>query len=226
MAPAPAVALVATAAGARNAAMLSPTPAPAPASESGGAALRAMIGQMLIIGFPGTSPSEEWPSRIAGMIRGGEIGGVILFGYNIATPGQLKTLNASLRAANPALPPFLCIDQEGGQIQRLTRAQGFVGLPSAKRVATMDQAAAYRFYRQSAQELADLGFNINLGPVVDLDTYPEKSCDRAQGAELRQRSENRHRLRHAVHRRARAGWRAYRRQALPRPRLGPQGPTS
>ena len=173
MAPAPAVSLAAAAAGARNAAMLTPTPAPPPADESGGAALRAMIGQMLIIGFPGTAPSEAWPSRIAGMIRAGEIGGVILFGYNIVTPGQLKTLNASLRAANPALPPFLCIDQEGGQIQRLTRAQGFVGLPSAKRVATMDQAAAYRFYRQSAQELADLGFNVNLGPVVDLDTYPE-----------------------------------------------------
>ena len=132
-----------------------------------------MIGQMLIIGFPGSSPKEEWPSRIAGMIRDGEIGGVILFGYNIWGPAQVKTLTASFRAASPGLAPFICIDQEGGQIQRLTRAQGFVGLPSAKRVATMDQAAAYRFYRQSAAELADLGFNVNLGPVVDLNTYPE-----------------------------------------------------
>jgi hypothetical protein len=42
------------------------------------AQLRAMIGQMLVIGFPGTSVQEEWPARVAEMIGKGEIGGVLL----------------------------------------------------------------------------------------------------------------------------------------------------
>jgi beta-N-acetylhexosaminidase len=104
------------------------------------------------------------------MIRDGRIGGVILFAQNVADPSQLKRLIGSLSDAGRPLRPFICVDQEGGTIQRLTKAKGFVGLPSAREVSRLEQAAAYRLYRKGAGELADLGVNVNFGPVVDLNT--------------------------------------------------------
>jgi beta-N-acetylhexosaminidase len=151
------------------------TPKRSPAAQQAqrpeaGPALRGMIGQMILIGFPGQRTTEEWPSRAARMIRDGRIGGVVLFGQNVADPGQLKKLVASLVDGGRPLRPFIAIDQEGGTIQRLTRAKGFVGLASARDIARMDQGTAYRLYRRTASELADLGINLNFGPVVDLNT--------------------------------------------------------
>jgi beta-N-acetylhexosaminidase len=131
-----------------------------------------MIGQMILLGFPGTKAAEERPARVARMIRDGEIGGVILFPGNIAAPSQLKALTASLDRAGGSLRPFIGIDQEGGAIQRLTAAKGFAGLASARKVASQDEAAAYRVYRDAAREQAGLGINLNLGPVVDLEVDP------------------------------------------------------
>jgi beta-N-acetylhexosaminidase len=131
--------------------------------------LRAMLGQMILIGFPGTKPAEEWPARVIKMIRDSEIGGVILFPGNIVDPAQLKALDAALTRAGGGTPPFIAVDQEGGAIQRLTVAKGFAGLPSARKVASGDEAAAYRLYRDAARELAGVGINLNFGPVVDLE---------------------------------------------------------
>src|SRR5258708_7330774 len=54
--------------------------------------LRAKIGQMIMIGFPGVNPGEDWPARIAKMIRDGQIGGVVLYSQNVVDPRQLKSL--------------------------------------------------------------------------------------------------------------------------------------
>lgn len=127
--------------------------------------LRTMLGQMIVVGFPG---GPEWPGRIAQMVHDGAIGGVILFADNVADPRQVKNLVSSFQVADRRPPPFVMVDQEGGIVQRLAPAKGFPDVPSAERVATKDQASAYKLYRREAQELADLGFNVNLGPVVDL----------------------------------------------------------
>ena len=55
-------------------------------------------------------------------IRAGQIGGVILFGSNIASPSQLKALTAKLQLAahNGGQPPLLITtDQEGGLVKRI-----------------------------------------------------------------------------------------------------------
>jgi len=132
--------------------------------------LRKKIGQMILIGFPGTEPGEEWPDRIRNMIRDGSIGGTILFSQNVVDPVQLKRLTGSF--GQKAQPALVCVDQEGGSIQRLTQAKGFAGLPSAQRVAAMDPAAVDKLYRGASQELSRLGINCNFGPVLDLNTDP------------------------------------------------------
>jgi beta-N-acetylhexosaminidase len=144
----------------------------APDDASARPSLRAMIGQMILIGFPGTRPQDEWPARIVKLIEEGRIGGVVLYDYNIVSPRQLKALNAAFNAAGGALRPFICIDQEGGSVQRLSRAKGFVGLPGAARISTLDLDKAYELDASAARELADLGFNVNFGPVVDVNVNP------------------------------------------------------
>jgi len=149
------------------------------------AKLRTMIGQMLLIGFPGASMEEEWPRRVTAMIAKGEIGGVLLLAGNIRSPGQLKTLTAALEKAGRGIKPFIAIDQEGGAVQRLPRYKGFLGLPAAQTVALSGSAAALTLYTRQAQELAALGITVNLGPVLDLNVNPDNpiiaELDRSYG---------------------------------------------
>ena len=137
------------------------------------AQLRAMIGQMLIIGFPGTSVQEEWPARIAAMIGKGDIGGVLLLGDNIESPKQLRELTGALRGAGGIFPPLIAVDQEGGVVQRLSPYKGFLGLPAAKTVAATDVETAYRLYAEQARQLVAGGITVNFGPVADLNLNPD-----------------------------------------------------
>jgi beta-N-acetylhexosaminidase len=131
--------------------------------------LRRMIGQMLVVGFPGATASEAWPSRAIRWVQEGKIGGVLLLGHNVSSPGQLKMLTSRLSEAGGPVRPLIAIDQEGGAVQRLTREKGFRGLASAGEIArTADPIAAFTIYTRQADELAANGINVNLGPVVDL----------------------------------------------------------
>jgi beta-N-acetylhexosaminidase len=141
--------------------------------QPGEPSLEAMIGQMILIGFPGTKATEEWPARAARLIHEGRIGGVVLYSFNVVDPPQVKALNAALKDARLDLRPFICVDQEGGLIQRLPETKGFVGLPGAAEISRMTPDQAYLLDARAARELADLGFNVNFGPVVDLDINPD-----------------------------------------------------
>jgi beta-N-acetylhexosaminidase len=134
--------------------------------------LSRKIGQLLMIGFVGTEPSEPAPRRIAAMIAARELGGVILFGDNVRNPRQLQALTAGFVAAGGATPPLVAVDQEGGGIQRLTRRKGFQALPSARTMGRKPLCEAEALYRRTATELAAMGINLNFGPVVDLDINP------------------------------------------------------
>ena len=130
------------------------------------------IGQMLVIGFVGTTPKEREPARAMAAIAEGRLGGVILFADNVVGPTQLRRLPSAHRAAGGAVPPFIAVDQEGGGIQRLTRRKGFQPLPSARTMGRKPVCEAYALYRRTADELAAMNINLNFGPVVDLDINP------------------------------------------------------
>jgi len=147
-------------------------PAEAPART--GPSRDRMIGQMLLVGFPGTKPSQDSVRRVAQQLESGAAGGVILMSRNIESPQQVSALTAYLRdAAGDQATPFIAVDQEGGYVQRLARTKGFKTHPSAERLgARNDPQGAYSAYRNLALELRDYGFNLNLGPVVDLNLNP------------------------------------------------------
>ena len=144
-----------------------PVPA-APAMSS--AALDKMIGQMLLVGFRGLTPEEAWPQKLAAQLRAGTIGGVLFMSHNIQSPQQLKTLTGFLGRAKGDIPALFAVDQEGGIVQRLSAEKGFQSYPTAGKIGkSNDPLTAYSVYGRLAAELVHFGFNMNLGPVVDLD---------------------------------------------------------
>ena len=107
----------------------------------------------------------------------GIIGGVVLYPENIGPPDELRALTAFLRNAKSSPVPFIAVDQEGGLVQRLTRRNGHSYFPSARSVGRNPSFAspesAVRLYATMAEELAEAGFNLNFGPVVDLNLNPD-----------------------------------------------------
>ncbi len=142
--------------------------------------LEVKIGQMLMIGFRGLEVNDEHP--IVQDIRDRHLGGVVLFDYdvptqtpvrNIESPEQVKALVQALQAVSPT-PLLVAIDQEGGKIRRLKEKFGFPPTVSAQYLGTMNDLALTREHAAAmAQTLAQLGINLNLAPVVDLNTNPD-----------------------------------------------------
>jgi len=144
-----------------------------PPPTSSDVSLDEMIGQMLIVGFRGTSPRQAWPKRIRDQLANGEIGGVIFLKNNLSSARNAKALTQSFREAGAKHPPLLTVDQEGGSVQRLAGNVGLRRRLSERAVAArFSPEQAYDYYRSLARDLKSFGFNVNLGPVVDVNTNP------------------------------------------------------
>jgi beta-N-acetylhexosaminidase len=130
--------------------------------------LRRMIGQMVLVGFVGSSPNAKGYRTVLKQAGEGKIGGVIYLGRNIRSLEQVRLLNEGLQRVSK-VRLFIAVDQEGGRIERLTKAVGFEEIPSAAAVSRlMSPDEARKVYERLASGLARQGFNLNLGPVVDL----------------------------------------------------------
>jgi beta-N-acetylhexosaminidase len=91
-----------------------------------------------------------------------ELGGVILFGYNIASRSQVKTLDTTIQRAAHG-DALISTDQEGGQVRRLPWASPLRDGSQQSTVHT-----AYRSAQAAARDLAAAGVNVNLAPVADV----------------------------------------------------------
>ena len=134
--------------------------------------LRRMIGQMIMVGFVGGDTEAAGYRVVEEQAVTGKITGVLYLGRNIRTREEVRSLSARLQRT-AAEPLLIAVDQEGGRVQRLTRDIGFQNTPGAAVVArSMSPDYARSLYLNMARGLADLGFNLNLGPVVDLNVNP------------------------------------------------------
>lgn len=136
--------------------------------------LRARIGQMILLGFLGADARDGWMPQVLEQLEQGRIGGVLFLKGNIASRRAVLRMNRAIaRAARNGPPPLIAIDQEGGRVERLTRRVGFTELPSASQIARRHEPArARQRYADMAGQLRQWGFNLNLGPVVDLNVNP------------------------------------------------------
>ncbi|MFK7792776.1 MAG: beta-N-acetylhexosaminidase [Devosiaceae bacterium] len=99
--------------------------------------------------------------------------GVILFGRNIDNPDQVRRLTSDVREALGWHAPIL-IDQEGGRVQRL-KPPHWQRYAAASRYGAMESheagagiEAAQIATWMMADDLLDIGINVNCAPVLDL----------------------------------------------------------
>ena len=145
--------------------------------------LREKVGQLFMIGFDGTDLSPELTS----WIQEYQPGGIILFSRNLVNANQIAYLTNALQELASSSPLLMAIDQEGGKVSRLPK--GFTIFPPAATVATCGSPDfAYQSAAVTAQELRAVGFNMNMAPVLDVNTNPSNPIigDRAYSGDPEQ----------------------------------------
>jgi beta-N-acetylhexosaminidase len=166
----------------RAAAGGSPGDPPANSTATGGAAAGAALphlspaqlaGQRVIYSYSGLTP----PASLLRWIRDGKVGGVIFFGPNIASKAQVAGVIRQLKRANAspgnplrAFPLLLMTDQEGGLVRRLPGAP----VLSEKQIgeSAHPAAEAKKAGTGAGKNLASVGMNVNLAPVLDVYRTP------------------------------------------------------
>ena len=130
---------------------------------------------MIMVSFRGATASEI--KRLDKEFSLYKIGNVILYNWagNIKSPKQLKNLTQWLQEkSGQSVPMFIAVDQEGGKISRLSVDKGFRPSVSARYLGLINNVDTTRFWSTSTAEcLQNVGININLAPVVDLNIDPK-----------------------------------------------------
>jgi len=96
------------------------------------------------------------------------LAGVTLFGLNVQDSGQLAALTARLRAATTE--PIIAIDEEGGDVTRISHQTGSDYPGNAALGAIDDVSLTTSVYAALGADLAALGINLDLAPAVDVNT--------------------------------------------------------
>ena len=170
----------------QSASQPSPTSSATPGPSVAAVPLRQRIARLLVVGFRGLRVApDDW---IAQAIAVDGLGGVILFDKdrvearrNIRTKQQLTNLVNDVRTLAPARELIVAIDQEGGLVTRLSPAYGFPAVASEAAIGAKSEAEVRAWADGLAATLADVGVNLNLAPVVDLNSNPKNPAIGALG---------------------------------------------
>lgn len=130
------------------------------------------IGQLMIVGFNGTSVDEN----INDLIKTSYIGGVILFGNNVESLNGVTELinNIKLSNMNNKIPLFISVDEEGGVVSRTPNE--FLKLPSSLSIGVYNnKEMCYEVGEIIANELKLMGYNMDYAPVLDILSNPNNT---------------------------------------------------
>src|SRR5215213_2022184 len=127
--------------------------------------VRDMVAQMFVVSVGDTQPDYY----IEKMVRKRNIGGVILFGYNMKGEGQVESLNGRLQQLSmqtePAVPLLVAVDQEGGDV---ASAPWVAPQPAAAEVGSRgDPSEAHDIAATMGRQLLRAGINMDFAPVLD-----------------------------------------------------------
>jgi beta-N-acetylhexosaminidase len=126
--------------------------------------LEQLAGERIVVGLNGTSVG----AGLRAAIREGRIAGVVLFVGNFPSRAAGRRLIARLQAIPrpPKLrnPLLIMVDQEGGQVKRLSGAP----TASARTMGARGAAFSAQQGRRTAANLRDVGVNVDLAPVLDV----------------------------------------------------------
>ncbi|NSW89426.1 MAG: glycoside hydrolase family 3 protein [Firmicutes bacterium] len=133
--------------------------------------LEQKIGQMIIAGFP----SAGFDPHIEKLIKEYHVGNIALFSRNIGSvreTAELLCLIQSNMIKYNQVPAFIGLDQEGGNVSRIrdrslmfpcNMAFGAADIPDSTR----------RQGLFTGEKLRAMGINLNIAPVLDVNTNPE-----------------------------------------------------
>ena len=166
-----------------------PEPTPDPVLEK----LRAMtleekVAQMLVVKPETLAGVVPYATQAGELTRAGfqriPVGGVFYAGENLQDPEQVRQMCANMQEISReriGLPVFLCVDEEGGTVARVsgTGRFGVEALPSMCLVGdTGDPEQAEQIGRSIGRSLAGLGLNVDFAPVADVLTEPQNQVVR------------------------------------------------
>lgn len=121
------------------------------------------LGQLFIAELRGTTLTSE----DAAMVGQLHAGGIILYNFNLQNAAQAQALITSAQNG-AALPLLVTVDEEGGFVDRLAPIYG--RRPSAAQIgATGSTDYAFAQGKQAGEDMAALGFNLDLAPDVDVE---------------------------------------------------------
>src|ERR1700729_4003483 len=124
--------------------------------------LRQQVGQLLILGYDGLAIDSKLRTTLSTL----QPSGVILFARNIEEPQQTWRLLRDSQATT-RVPMFLCVDLEGGTVDRLKKV--VAPAPSVADVFATGNKKLFRMHGKIlGLEARALGFNTDFAPVFDL----------------------------------------------------------
>jgi beta-N-acetylhexosaminidase len=137
-----------------------------------------LAGQRVIYAYAGLKP----PASLLAAIRAGEAAGVIFYGPNISSSSQIRAVVGELQRASASslvhAPLLMLTDQEGGEVRRLP------GAPILSEKQIGESASAVAQARDAGvgagRNLAGVGINANLAPVLDVFRQPGNFIDEFQ----------------------------------------------
>ena len=135
--------------------------------------LEEKVGQLLMVHFHGETINED--ARI--LVQDTKVGGIIYYNWSngLSSPEQVQTLSAGLqeltKGNHKSIPLLIAADQEGGVVARLQ--SGFTRFPGNRALGeTDDPNLAKEAALAMGEELLAVGINMNLSPVVDVNSNP------------------------------------------------------
>jgi beta-N-acetylhexosaminidase len=133
--------------------------------------LEQKIGQLIIAGFP----SPHFDSHIEKLIKEYHIGNIIFLSRNIgsiaSTAELLSLIQINMHTYNQ-VPAFIGIDQEGGSVSRI-RNRSLLFPCNMSFGAACIPGSTWRQGVFTGERLRTMGINLNIAPVLDVNSNPE-----------------------------------------------------
>ena len=146
-----------------------------------GWSLEEKVGQLMMVGVDATAPKQSSNEAVDTH----HVGNIFIAGRTTAGGQATQKVIASFTGkvgpgTTRSTPMLVATDQEGGEVQVLS-GSGFSEIPSAMDQSTQSRDQLVAAARTWGKELADVGVNMNLAPVVDLVDIPRPTTNEPIG---------------------------------------------
>lgn len=111
------------------------------------------------------------------LLKENKLGNVIYFSWanGLSSKKQTQALSDQIKdcvLSSTGIPPLIAIDQEGGRVERLIgEFSHFLGNGALGK--TNDPSLAFNTAQAMGREMREVGINLNLAPVVDINSNPK-----------------------------------------------------